>query len=258
MGDPYWRYGGGGGGGGGVGSAAHPPPPLPSADGGSIRPPSFPGYLSSEAALLSTRNPYSSNGLQGSFSDFPQKDMLPLRPGAYGVDDTAGIRHESGLNGSMAGASIKPYPSLEDPTLLGHPRVAAPRISPGISDATYERPNSMRRVEGNQVPAGESNILFVDGLPNDCSRREIGHLFRPFIGFRELRVVHKEPRRTGDKAKVLCFVEFSDAKCALTAKEALQGYKFDDKKAESPVLRISFAHFPFSPPSDRDGQQFVD
>ncbi|CAA2997606.1 RNA-binding 1-like isoform X1 [Olea europaea subsp. europaea] len=222
MGEPYWRYGGGG-----VGSAAHPPPLLPSsadrvAYTGSIHPPSFPGYLSSEAAILPTRKPYSSNGLQGSFSDFTQKDILPSRPGVYGIDDTAGVRHESGLNGSMSGASIKPYPSLEDPNLLGHPRVAAPRISPGIPDATNERPNSVRRVESNQVPAGESNILFVDGLPNDCTRREIGHLFRPFIGFRELRVVHKEPRRTGDKAMVLCFVEFSDAKCALTAKEALQ------------------------------------
>ncbi|XP_022880350.1 RNA-binding protein 1-like isoform X1 [Olea europaea var. sylvestris] len=255
MGEPYWRYGGGG-----VGSAAHPPPLLPSsadrvAYTGSIHPPSFPGYLSSEAAILPTRKPYSSNGLQGSFSDFTQKDILPSRPGVYGIDDTAGVRHESGLNGSMSRASIKPYPSLEDPNLLGHPRVAAPRISPGIPDATNERPNSVRRVESNQVPAGESNILFVDGLPNDCTRREIGHLFRPFIGFRELRVVHKEPRRTGDKAMVLCFVEFSDAKCALTAKEALQGYKFDDKKAESPVLRISFAHFPFSLPSDLDRQQ---
>ncbi|CAI9759599.1 unnamed protein product [Fraxinus pennsylvanica] len=250
MWDPYWRYGGGE-----VGSSAHPSALLPSsADGGSIRPPSFPGYSSSEAAILSTRNQYSSNGLQGSFSDFPQKDILPSRSGAYGIDDTAGVRHESGLNGSMAGASIKPYPSLQDPSLRGHPRVAAPSISPGIPDATYERPNSVRGVEGNQVTPGESNILFVDGLPNDCTRRELGHLFRPFIGFRELRVVHKEPRHTGDKANVLCFVEFSDAKCSLTAKEALQGYKFDDKKAESPVLRISFAHFPFSLPSDRDRQ----
>ncbi|CAA2997610.1 RNA-binding 1-like isoform X2 [Olea europaea subsp. europaea] len=172
MGEPYWRYGGGG-----VGSAAHPPPLLPSsADRGSIHPPSFPGYLSSEAAILPTRKPYSSNGLQGSFSDFTQKDILPSRPGVYGIDDTAGVRHESGLNGSMSGASIKPYPSLEDPNLLGHPRVAAPRISPGIPDATNERPNSVRRVESNQVPAGESNILFVDGLPNDCTRREIGRI----------------------------------------------------------------------------------
>ncbi|XP_022854548.1 uncharacterized protein LOC111375867 isoform X1 [Olea europaea var. sylvestris] len=168
MGDTDWRYGGGG-----VGPSALLPS---SADGGSILPPSFPGYSSSEAAILSTRNLYSSNSLQGSFSDFTQKDILSSRPGAYGIDDTASVHHESGLNGSKAGASIKPYPSLQDPSLLGHPRVAAPSISPGIPDVTYERPNSVRGVEGNQVTSGESNILFVDGLLSDCTRREIGRI----------------------------------------------------------------------------------
>ncbi|CAK9136660.1 unnamed protein product [Ilex paraguariensis] len=61
---------------------------------------------------------------------------------------------------------------------------------------------------------------------------------------------------SGDKALVLCFVEFSDAKCALTALEALQGYKFDDKKPDSPVLRTHFAHFPFRLPSEHDEQHF--
>ncbi|KAL0297199.1 UNVERIFIED_CONTAM: hypothetical protein Sradi_6772000 [Sesamum radiatum] len=60
----------------------------------------------------------------------------------------------------------------------------------------------------------------------------------------------------GDKAMVLCFVEFTDAKCALTAMEALQGYKFDDKKQNSPLLRIHFAHFPFRLPSNQDEQRF--
>lgn len=31
------------------------------------------------------------------------------------------------------------------------------------------------------------------------------------------------------------------------------GYKFDDKKPDSPTLKIKFAHFPFRPPTD-DGQ----
>ncbi|CAJ1973558.1 unnamed protein product [Sphenostylis stenocarpa] len=50
----------------------------------------------------------------------------------------------------------------------------------------------------------------------------LGNLFRPFIGYKDIRVVHKEPRRSGDKAMTLCFVEFVDSKCALTALEALQ------------------------------------
>ncbi|KAL1089030.1 hypothetical protein V6Z11_D08G293900 [Gossypium hirsutum] len=77
-------------------------------------------------------------------------------------------------------------------------------------------------------------------------------LFRPFTGYKDIKVVHKEPRRRGDRAMVLCFVEFDDSKCAMTAMAALQGYKFDDKKPDSPALRIQFAHFPFHLQNDQN------
>ncbi|KAL3500808.1 hypothetical protein ACH5RR_039901 [Cinchona calisaya] len=238
MGDPYWRY-------------SVPPQP----EGGSIPKPSFPGYLSSDATALTTHQPWSSNDARGS-SDYLEKDILQSRSGAYGVD-VRGIHPEAGLGGLTSETSIRGYPStLRDPSLPGQIPAVAPHLSPGIHDTNYERPSSLRRTNGVPVATGESNILFVDGLPTDCSRREVGHLFRPFIGFKELKVVHKEPRRSGDKAMVLCFVEFTDAKCALTAMEALQGYKFDDRKPDSPVLRIHFANFPFRLPSDRDDQRF--
>ncbi|KAL6970665.1 hypothetical protein U1Q18_030360 [Sarracenia purpurea var. burkii] len=244
MDDPYWRYGA-------------------TADRGSIPRSSFPGYLSSEPSMLTAHHP-----------------SLTPHPGAYGVDDITGIGMQPGLGGLTAGASIKGYPPLQDPILLGQrPDVAvasikgyapplqdpillgqrpdvAVGIGSGIPDLINGRPGSSAKVESLPIPGRESNILFVDGLPSDCSRREVGHLFRPFIGFKDIRVVHKEPRRSGDKAVVLCFVEFDDAKCALTAMEALQGYKFDDKKPDSPVLRILFAHFPFRLPSER-GEQWT-
>lgn len=40
------------------------------------------------------------------------------------------------------------------------------------------------------------------------------------------RLNQKFSAQRGDKAMVLCFVEFTDAKCALTAMEALQGWIF--------------------------------
>lgn len=232
MADPYWRYG--------VDRATL-------TGGGSI--PSFPGYLPSEPSTLPSHHMWSSSS-----SDFLHKDVLASRPGAYGVDDflSIGVRPEPVIGGFSVGATIRGYSSpLDDPGLLGR-RDAALGIGPGIPDIISERPGSLRKVDSLPAATRESNILFVDGLPNDCSRREVSHLFRPFIGFREIRVVHKEPRRTGDKAMVLCFVEFSDSKCALTALEALQGYKFDNKKPDSPALRIHFAHFPFRLPSDRE------
>lgn len=45
------------------------------------------------------------------------------------------------------------------------------------------------------LPPDASSTLFVDGLPQDCSRREAAHIFRPFIGFKEVRLVHKDAKR---------------------------------------------------------------
>ncbi|KAL6216822.1 PREDICTED: uncharacterized protein LOC101308481 [Fragaria vesca subsp. vesca] len=170
-------------------------------------------------------------------------------PGVYGVDAVSvSVHAEPGL-AVTAGAG---YPSpLGAQSLLSQRHEVGVGIGPSVStDISRERSVPSRSGDGLPVLKGESNILFVDGLPTDCTRREVGHLFRPFIGYREIRVVHKEPRRSGDKAMVLCFVEFVDPKCALTAMEALQGYKFDDKKPNSLPLRIQFAHFPFRLPSD--------
>ncbi|CAN6721889.1 unnamed protein product [Malus baccata var. baccata] len=238
MGDPYRIY-------------------FTSPERDSVARPSFPGYLSSETPSLLFNPTIPSTDTQRSYaSDFLQGDIRSMTTGTgvYAVDDAGGLRfrHESVL-GVTAGASTIGYSSLlEVPSLISQRQdVAAVSISPNVpADISLERPTgSSRNADGLPVK-GESNVLFVDGLPTDCTRREVSHIFRPFVGFKEIRVIHKEPRRSGDKAMVLCFVEFADPKCALTAMEALQGYKFDNKKPESPALKIHFAHFPFSLPDD--------
>nr|GEY30814.1 hypothetical protein [Tanacetum cinerariifolium] len=141
------------------------------------------------------------------------------------------------------------------------------------------------RDEVNESPK-LSNVLFVEGLPTDCTRREVSHLFRPFAGLKDIKVVHKLAKTVlplhymevlafevdgngvyliyidaietivyrGEKDRVLCFVEFANGRCALTALEALQGYKFDIKNPVSPALNIHMAHFPFRLSSDGDTQ----
>ncbi|XP_022750072.1 uncharacterized protein LOC111299250 isoform X2 [Durio zibethinus] len=99
------------------------------------------------------------------------------------------------LGAISAEASTKGYPpSSEDPTLVGQRQDGPLGIKPGIHDAVDEKPASTRNSDGPSVAAEESNILFVDGLPTDCTRREVGHLFRPFIGYKDIKVIHKEPR----------------------------------------------------------------
>ncbi|XP_014502275.1 nuclear speckle RNA-binding protein B [Vigna radiata var. radiata] len=200
------------------------------ADGASIARTSFAGYIPTE--------PSNSTELRGTGSDYLQRDIGLF----YSADDTLGSRVHS--------EPVKGYSPLADPDLTKKRDMTPLGISHGVSDVNSERASSKNTYDGLPISAADSNILFVGGLPNNCTRREVGHLFRPFIGYKDIRVVHKEPRRSDDKAMTLCFVEFVDSKCALTALEALQGYKFDDKKPDSPTLKIQFAHFPFRLPSD--------
>ncbi|KAG6770495.1 hypothetical protein POTOM_026179 [Populus tomentosa] len=319
-------------------------------DRGSVSRLSFPGYVSTAAPPLASHSIPVSTEFPGASSDFLQRDINPLQLGSYGLNgySGAGFHPEPVIGGVMPGARGKGYSSpLEDPSLLaqrgdasmhaiggaipgstgkGYPSPledpgllsqrgdASVHVTAAIPDMINDRPGSLRSADGPPVPKGKSNILFVDGLPTDCTRREVGRiligyypatvsiflqrkdrywltlcrssrkcvcksidLFRPFIGYKEIRVVHKEARKvslllqylcvkdlslpsinklqSGDRATVLCFVEFTDANCAATAMEALQGYKFDDKKPDSPTLKIQFARFPFRSPSDRDGKR---
>ncbi|RDX89420.1 RNA-binding protein 1, partial [Mucuna pruriens] len=212
MADPYYSYG-----------------TPAAADGASIARSSFAGYIPSE--------PSNSTELRGIGSDYLQRDIGLF----YSVDDPVGSRVHS--------EPVKGYSPREDPD-LSKKRDTPLGINHAVPDVNSERPISKSSYDGLPISAADSNILFVGGVPNDCTRREVGHLFRPFIGYKDIKVVHKEPRRSGDKAMTLCFVEFVDSKFALTAMEALQGYKFDDKKPDSPTLKIQFAHFPFRLPSD--------
>ncbi|XP_006656638.1 RNA-binding protein 2-like [Oryza brachyantha] len=175
-------------------------------------------------------------------SDIHRHDV-PLLPRPYGLDGPAGVSHPAlaGLGGLTAGTTAQGASPLEDPVLVRR----SSSLGQTASIPEVEHPRALLNLDGPRED--ESNILFVDCLPTDCTRREVAHLFRPFVGFKDIRLVHKEPRHSGDKAYVLCFVEFSDAKCALTAMEALQEYHFDEKKPDSAVLKIKFARFPFRP-----------
>ncbi|KAI3712505.1 hypothetical protein L1987_71062 [Smallanthus sonchifolius] len=94
------------------------------------------------------------------------------------------------------------------------------------------------------LPPDASNTLFIEGLPSDCSRREVAHIFRPFVGYREVRLVTKGSRHSSGDPFVLCFVDFESPAEAATAKDALQGYKFDEHDRDSVSLRMQFARNP--------------
>ncbi|EYU45285.1 hypothetical protein ABFS82_06G018100 [Erythranthe guttata] len=90
-----------------------------------------------------------------------------------------------------------------------------------------------------QLPHDATSTLFVEGLPADCTRREVSHIFRPFLGYKEVRLVDKPQSR-----HVLCFVDFLSPAHAATAMDALQGYKFDEHDRESSNINLQFARNP--------------
>jgi len=39
------------------------------------------------------------------------------------------------------------------------------------------------------VPKNASSTLVVNGLPVDCTEREVAHIFRPFQGYKSVRLI---------------------------------------------------------------------
>lgn len=70
----------------------------------------------------------------------------------------------------------------------------------------------------------------------DATEREVSHIFRPFPGFSNVRLITKTSSR--GKQYYNCFVEFETPNQAAIALTTLQGYKFHNKDPNG--VRISF------------------
>ncbi|KAL3524425.1 hypothetical protein ACH5RR_017259 [Cinchona calisaya] len=129
---------------------------------------------------------------------------------------------------------------VDDPRILGiggsDPSISSKSRSMGVGGGRSELPRPL--------PPDASSTLFVEGLPANCTRREVAHIFRPFVGYKEVRLVTKESRHSGGDPLVLCFVDFVSPAHAATAMDALQGYNFDEHDRDSVHLRLQFARFP--------------
>ncbi|KAK1406843.1 hypothetical protein QVD17_38451 [Tagetes erecta] len=94
------------------------------------------------------------------------------------------------------------------------------------------------------LPADASSTIYIEGLPSNCTRREVAHIFRPFVGYKEVRLVSKESKHRSGDPLIISFVDFTDPACAATALSALQGYKMDEHDPSSPSLRLQFSKHP--------------
>ncbi|KAJ0085060.1 hypothetical protein Patl1_08100 [Pistacia atlantica] len=166
----------------------------------------YPSFPSGEASALGGAR--SGRGVSGGMAGIPVADGVSGRPGIIGRDMV--------LNG--------PSRDLDD----------------RLPVETMARPDR----ETLPLPPDASNTLYVEGLPPDTTRREVAHIFRPFVGYKEVRLVSKESKQRGGDPLILCFVDFASPACAATAMSALQGYKMDEDDSDSRYLRLQFSRFP--------------
>ena len=68
-----------------------------------------------------------------------------------------------------------------------------------------------------------TNIVYVEGIPLDATEREVAHIFRPFPGYKSLRLIQKE--KNGENT-ILCFVDFENSLQSTICINTLQGYRF--------------------------------
>ncbi|KAL0285978.1 UNVERIFIED_CONTAM: RNA-binding protein 2 [Sesamum angustifolium] len=100
------------------------------------------------------------------------------------------------------------------------------------------------------LPPNACSTLYVEGLPANSTRREVAHIFRPFVGYLGLRLVSREARQPGGQPIILCFVDFLTSGHAARAMDVLQvgftlaGYQVDIDDSESGYLRLEFSRRP--------------
>jgi hypothetical protein len=119
--------------------------------------------------------------------------QAPLQSRAYGLDGSAGMTNPAllGLSGLPAGARAPGPGPLEGPPLPGRSGLAPAKAQ--VEDPTLARSSSLGKSAGildveHHKPLSnldgpsedESNILFVDGLPSDCTRREVARILHSF------------------------------------------------------------------------------
>ncbi|XP_021283661.1 RNA-binding protein 2-like [Herrania umbratica] len=221
MADSYWRY-----------SDSRQPPPssIPSLVG--KRPRSdydvsggheLSGYYSRDDDRGAVRAIRDSDSIGASYDRYLRSTQMSSYSGSQSARP---------MSGGMPGRSV------DDPRIMG-----IGGVDPGqtVKDRTLGfgggRPEA-------PLPPDASSTLFVEGLPSDCTRREVSHIFRPFVGYKEVRLVSKESRHPGGDPLILCFVDFVSPAHAATAMDALQGYKFDEHDRDSVKLRLQFARYP--------------
>ncbi|XP_042057443.1 RNA-binding protein 1-like isoform X1 [Salvia splendens] len=221
MADAYWRYGDG------RQQPASLPPHVvkrPRTDSDMPSGPDMSGYYGRDEDRAGLRVIRDTDTMNATYDRYLRSVQMP----SYASE--SGRSMSSGLGG---------HHHVDDPRALG-----IVGSNPAAAAAAKNRSLGVGGRPEIPLPPDASSTLFVEGLPANCTRREVSHIFRPFVGYKEVRLVTKESRHSGGDPLVLCFVDFQSPAHAATAMDAIQGYNFDEHDRDSTHLRLQFARFP--------------
>ncbi|KAJ4835189.1 DNA-binding proteins Bright/BRCAA1/rbp1 [Turnera subulata] len=186
------------------------------------------------------------------YDRYLQSVQAPL----YASGEAGGLSGVGPVRGSATGG-MSSLPMV-DSTVSGRPQATSRDLAPNGRDIGYSgKPAvdamSRRELDTVPLPPDASSTLYIEGFPPDCTRREVARIlstpmqydiFRPFVGYKEVRLVSKESKHRGGDPIILCFVDFSNPACAATALSALQGYRMDEQDPDSKYLRLQFSRYP--------------
>ena len=97
-----------------------------------------------------------------------------------------------------------------------------------IEGAAQPPPPKRQMIQQNQSQNAPHNILFAQGLPEDCTDEMLSMLFQQYQGYKEVRLI---------QAKKVAFIEYTDAMQAGVALQNLNGFKLTPEYPMS----VSFA-----------------
>ena len=91
------------------------------------------------------------------------------------------------------------------------------------SDVFFEHEKKIINFYKKLDPNATSTV-YVEGIPLDATEREVSHIFRPYPGYKSLRLIEKE--KNGKKT-IIGFVDFENVIQSTVCINTLQGYRFD-------------------------------
>ncbi|XP_044510996.1 RNA-binding protein 2-like [Mangifera indica] len=198
-------------------------------------------YLSRDDDHGEPRSINDTRTIGSAYDRYLQSAQYPSFPS--GEASALGVRSGRALSGGLGSISVVDSGVTGHPGAIGRDMVSNGRsrnLDDGLSVETMTRLGH----ETLPLPPDASNTLYVEGFPPDTTRREVAHIFRPFVGYKEVRLVSKGSKQRGGDPLILCFVDFASPACAATAMSALQGYKMDEDDPDSRYLRLQFSRYP--------------